>query len=275
MAIPFAPIGFTLLAFGSWAEWRKHRASVNPIDIKGNSRNLKGLGQTTALPALGPRKVSSYKTTTVRTIKQRADYIAKNLIEGSKDPAIVTAVDLILSEKCRTMDGGKRWCINPKDAWAECRALFSAVTNPNSPFAVRYRNDNAYVDEFRSANLLMRTNNGDCDDFTIYLGAMLVQAGFPVMMRIIQDSGSDTWSHIYLMVDVAKGGNKWVALDPTEPQHQPGWQLEGANQCAASGRPAGKVLAVLDVPIEEYKWPKAQADASVVKTGINGYRRGR
>ena len=273
MAFPFAPVGFALIAVGAWKDWNERkRSESNPgnplLQVQGAQlrqlARVRGVGRLgyAAFPDdaaelrfqnghNGPKKIQRAERHSVRTIQERAKYIKKALIEGSRDSDIITVARLIISAKCGDLQGGKRWCVNPKDNLGEVRALFRAVVDPNSPFATRYTNDHPYEDQFSSANLTMRVNAGDCDDFVIYLGAMLQAIGFPVKMRIVQDSGSPTWSHIYLLCDVAKGGGKWMALDPTEPQHPMGWQLEGADEVAKTGKPSGKTVAVLDVPVEQ------------------------
>lgn len=267
MAFPFAPVGFALIAIGAWKDWNaKSRRDGNPMigtDGLGRQRYLpsRGLGYAQSMPNDaqdlrfqnghdGPKRVQKSQKYAVKSIQERAKYIKKALLDSSEDPDVITAARLIVSQKCQTLDGGKRWCIVPKDSLGEVRALFQAVIDPNSPFAMRYANDHRFTDQFSSANLSMRIGAGDCDDFVIYLGAMLTTLGFPVTMRIVQDDGSASWSHIYLLCDVAKGGNKWIALDPTEPQNPMGWQLDGADQVAKTGRPSGRTVAVLDVPVE-------------------------
>lgn len=272
MAFPFAPVGFALIAVGAWKDWNdRKRSEANPgnplLQVQGAQlrqlRARRGVGrlgyaefpEDAAVLDFrngngGPKKVQKISRHAVKTIEERAGYIKKALQDGSRDPQIITAARLIISQKCKDLDGGKRWCVTPKDNMGEITALFRAVVDPNSPFAVRYTNDHPYEDQFSSANLMMRVPAEDCDGFVIYLGAMLQAIGFPVKMRIVQDSGSQTWSHIYLLADVLKGGGKWIALDPTEPQHPIGWQLEGAEEVAKTGRPSKKTVAVIDIPVE-------------------------
>ena len=203
----------------------------------------------------GDGRVSTVKTTTVSNIKQRAAVIGRMMVEGSLNPKVIEISRTIISQKCRTLDGGLRWCVDPKDAQGrpnnaqEVKAIWSAVTNPNSPFALRYTNDHPFVDTFSSAELMTRLHAEDCDGFAIYVGALLMVIGFPIRMRIVQDQGSPTWSHIYLMVDYGKGSGQWGPIDATEPRRGLGWQLEGADDVVRYGKPSKKTVAVLDIDV--------------------------
>ena len=88
----------------------------------------------------------------------------------------------------------------------------------------------------------------NCDDGTILLGALLRAVGYPVKARVIQDNGSSTWSHIYLLVGVPPTGpKKWVPLDwSVYPFRPAGWEAPGAKQVALTGEPAGIVVKVKD-----------------------------
>ena len=68
----------------------------------------------------------------------------------------------------------------------------------------------------------------DCDDFTIRLGALCYAIGYPVRARVVAPSGApNQWAHIYLMVGDVPGEapERWLPLDPTEPQHPPFWEV--------------------------------------------------
>jgi hypothetical protein len=80
---------------------------------------------------------------------------------------------------------------------------------------------------FRSSALMRRIPTGDCDDMTIRLGAWLLIMGYGVKCRIVAPAGQPgQWAHIYLMATAVPGEfDKWVPLDPTEPQHGFGWEV--------------------------------------------------
>jgi hypothetical protein len=120
-------------------------------------------------------------------------------------------------------------CVAPKDWKGEIAMLFHAVTDPNSKMAMRYTRDHATIDLFGSSSLLRRLPSGDCDDMAIRLGALLRSIGYAVRCRIVAPAGQPRqWAHIYLMVGNEPGTpspSRWYALDPTEPQHGPFWEV--------------------------------------------------
>jgi len=120
-------------------------------------------------------------------------------------------------------------CVAPKDWEGELRMLFWAVTNPNSPYAMRYTRDHATIDMFGSSDSHRRLPSGDCDDFSIRLGALARAIGYAVKCRIVAPAGQpNQWAHIYLMVGDEAGNpnpRRWLPMDPTEPQHGPFWEV--------------------------------------------------
>jgi hypothetical protein len=69
----------------------------------------------------------------------------------------------------------------------------------------------------------------NCDDFVIRLGALLRSVGYSVKCRVVAPAGQPgQWAHIYLVVGDEPGNpapGRWFALDPTEPQHGPFWEV--------------------------------------------------
>lgn len=67
----------------------------------------------------------------------------------------------------------------------------------------------------------------NCDDKgAITLGALLLAAGYPIRLRVIQTVDSPDWNHIYLLVLLPPGGgpdSRWVPLDATV-QRPAGWE---------------------------------------------------
>lgn len=88
----------------------------------------------------------------------------------------------------------------------------------------------------------------NCDDGAVVLGTLLTLIGCNIRFRVIQTKDAQTWSHIYLMVDVDGGGKQWLPLDVTMPHGFP-WQAPGAAECARSGKPSGIVTRVRDFPL--------------------------
>ena len=171
----------------------------------------------------------------VRTIKfypagdidNRLKFIIDQMKKDARDPKTVTEATTILSGKCPTAKGGLKWCVPVKEWKSEVAMLYFALTNPNSPYALRYTRDPRDYDAFRSAELMRRIPAADCDDMTIRLGAWLLAVGYSVKCRIVAPAGQPgQWAHIYLMVGTPPGENKqWLPLDPTEAQYGPFWEV--------------------------------------------------
>lgn len=106
--------------------------------------------------------------------------------------------------------------IKPKDYAGEVKALFEWVQQN-----VRYTKDTFRLEVLHSARRMLELRAGDCDDFSIVLGAMLEAIGHPVRLVITGPDRrrSDLFSHIYIE---AFCDGRWIALDATMP-HSMGW----------------------------------------------------
>lgn len=187
----------------------------------------------------------------VGNINERVRFITDRIKADSLKPEIREKALAVLGRKTRGPDGAMQWAVEPKNYEAEIVALYNAVQDPKSDIALRYVRDHATVDQFTAADKLMRINGGDCDDGTILLGALLRSVGYPVKARVVQDNGSDTWSHIYLLVGTPPTNpRKWVPLDwSVYPYKPPGWEAPGAKQVALTGQPAGIIVKVKDFDV--------------------------
>jgi hypothetical protein len=181
-------------------------------------------GKETLFVSDGVRTIKFYPA---GDIDNRLRFIIDQMKKDTKDPKTITEATQILSGKCPTAKGGLKWCVPVKNWDDEVRMLFYAATNPNSPYSMRYVRDPIDYDGFRSSELMRRIPAGDCDDFTIKLGAWLRAVGYSVKCRIVAPRGQPgQWAHIYLMVGTPPGENtKWRPLDPTEAQNGPFWEV--------------------------------------------------
>jgi hypothetical protein len=186
------------------------------------------------------------RITSVRSIEERIDHIRKLTKKSSLDPKVKEKVFGVLTKRC---NGGKEWCLAEKDYLAEIRALFKAVRDPSSPLAIRYTRDHVDVDQYASARRTFELHAGDCDCYSIALGAALMACGYPVRFRVIQTKGASSWSHIYLLVGVPPTNpTKWIPLDASVNKPA-GWEAPGAADVARTGRPAGMVVKVKDFAV--------------------------
>jgi hypothetical protein len=106
--------------------------------------------------------------------------------------------------------------VRPKDYLGEIKALFEWVQRN-----IRYTKDTFRLEVLHSARRMLQLRAGDCDDFSILLGAMLEAVGHPVRLVITgpDPRRRDLFSHIYLE---AWCRGRWIALDATMP-HPMGW----------------------------------------------------
>jgi hypothetical protein len=106
--------------------------------------------------------------------------------------------------------------VRPKDYLGEVKALFEWVQR-----YIRYTKDPFRLEVLHSARRMLELRAGDCDDFSILLGAMLEAIGHPVRLVV---TGPDPlrprlFSHVYLEVYYR---GRWIPLDATMP-HSMGW----------------------------------------------------
>jgi hypothetical protein len=244
---PLIGIGFTALGIGYLWESSQKRHGNTPLGT-GDSSGLGALApyaakmppvrrsrsntRPTHLGALQPMSATpnglkSMKFYPAGDIKNRVGRIADQIRKDSLDPNVVSAARAIVSQKCGDIEGGRYWCVPVKDWKGEIKAVFNAVTNPNSPFAVRYTRDHVEVDMFASSELMARLPAEDCDGLTIRVGALLRALGYHVRCRVVAPAGSpEQWSHIYLAVAVPPGSKDgWMPLDPSEAQHGAFWEV--------------------------------------------------
>lgn len=196
-------------------------------------------------PPLPAGKVIKKVTTIpVRNIDERVNLIAELVRKGSLSPRVKEIAISTLTVKC-----GGQWCIREKDYPAEIKALFKAVKDPKSPYAVRYTRDHVTVDQFTSAERTLDLHAEDCDGLTIMLGSLLRSVGYPLKLRVIQAKPATSWSHIYLLAGIPPmHPDKWISLDLSVAQ-PPGWEAPGAKEVARSGRPSGVVVKLRDFDV--------------------------
>ena len=212
---PLLSIGFTSLGLGYlWEAWQARKGeaasegSTNGLGFVDENRGVKN-------------GIRSMKYFPAGNIDQRENYILNQIRKDSEHPKVISEARAVLSGRCPAVSGGLvTWCVPPKDWDAEVRALYRAVTDPNSALAVRYTRDHTTVDLFGSSALMRRLPAEDCDGMAIRLGALLRAVGYNVKTRVVAPRGQPgAWSHIYLMVATPPGTkSRWRPLDPTEPE---------------------------------------------------------
>lgn len=197
----------------------------------------------------------------VNDIDTRVGLIGELIRKGSLNPDLREKTVEILSLKCdvlgRVSPNGSQWCVKEKDCLGEVKAVFEAIRNPSSKFAVRYTRDAMLADVFTAPErTLLKSHGGDCDDYVIVLGSMLMAIGHSVRMRVVATRRDDVpdskapWSHIYLLTPTTFDNPraKWISVDGS--MNKPlGWEAPGAAEVAATGKPAGIIARVRDYSI--------------------------
>ena len=103
--------------------------------------------------------------------------------------------------------------LRQKDYAAEAHALFTYVQNN-----IRYTRDIRGVETIQPAEFVLMRGTGDCDDKCVLLAAMLESIGHPTRFVAVGFKGRK-FSHVLVETKI---GNKWVALETTEPVRM-GW----------------------------------------------------
>lgn len=193
-------------------------------DEESPKKSLRGLELTSHIQnGNGQPSAKIYK---VRNIDERLAGVANQMMQSIRDPRVRQLAVSIASKRCRqpnhdTGDGG--WCLGERDYWGEVKAIFYWMRAN-----VRYIRDMHSIDTFARAMRTIEARGGDCDDYTIATGALLMSIGYPVRMKTIQTRGSNDWNHIYLQVGLPPGSpTKWRTLDASVDQPA-GWEASSS-----------------------------------------------
>jgi hypothetical protein len=169
------------------------------------------------------------KVHNVRNIDERVKHCVDLIRRGRNDPRIRALAVQVVSQK----RNGK-WACPERDYVCECTAMFDYVRDQ-----VRYVRDGVNRDLFQHPKRTLEFHGGDCDDYTITLGALLQSIGYPVWCRVIRTVGSRDYNHIYLV----------VGLPPTNPTHR--MVLDASVAHAAGWAPPESMIA----ETKDYKVP--------------------
>ncbi|MDO8690300.1 MAG: hypothetical protein Q7R39_09895 [Dehalococcoidia bacterium] len=252
---PLIALGYVLLGVGYLYESQRKQPGTGAVAGGAPRRAQLGLGEGNRRYGVGDvgEVIKTGKVSGVRNIDQRLAYIIKLMQDGSISPIIKEKAAAVLTKKC-----GSKWCVTPQDYLAEIGAMFEALKDPRSDIALRYTRDHVTVDQFMTAENLMRINAGDCDDGVVLLGALLMSIGYPVKCRVVQAKGATTWSHVYLLVGTPPTDpTKWIALDWSVTNSTVGWEAPGAKQCAKTGQPSRVIMKVRDFDVPPVTMPGA------------------
>lgn len=107
----------------------------------------------------------------------------------------------------------------PKDWLAEVRAVFAFVRD-----RIRYVRDVRGLETVQTPDATLDLEQGDCDDKSTLLSALLESIGHPTRFVAVGFTPSGQFSHVYVETRV---GMSWIALDATMP-YEAGWRPPGA-----------------------------------------------
>jgi len=117
--------------------------------------------------------------------------------EGKTNPAIRQLALRLISH------------IPAKDWFAEIRALHEFVRDK-----IRYVRDVFGVETLHTPEKLLEIGQGDCDDKSILLAALLMSIGHPTRFVAVSFGAKNQFSHVYVETRI---GHKWIALETTMP----------------------------------------------------------
>ncbi len=113
--------------------------------------------------------------------------------------------------------------LHQKDFRAEVRALWKFVRDN-----IRYVRDIRGVETIQMPDITLEMGQGDCDDKSVLLAAMLESLGHPTRFKALAFEPG-RYSHVLIETKIG-GAGAWVPLETTEPVPF-GWQppdaLEG------------------------------------------------
>jgi len=142
--------------------------------------------------------------------KERVDYLASMIEEGSQDPYIREFTMKLLNASG----------VGSYDYMNEIKTIFNWVRDN-----IVYRRHVLCRDSFTTARRTMELKSGDCDNCVVLLNSMLASIGLPVGMRIVSSNPQRGYHHIYSLVGIPPSSpKKWIPLDATEKSAKVGWE---------------------------------------------------
>ena len=174
---------------------------------------LLGMGMVTGVRELGHIPDTQ--------VAQTVNLMCARVEEDAADPQFQAHVKRVLGNGTGDI---------PARVWAQAKKAISFIrdealatgTLPDSStvveFIVRPREMAKLVDEGRAA--------GDCDDFSMYVAAMLVACGVECSFVTVGADGEapDQYSHVYVLAYPDGRGQAPVALDASHGEY-PGWEV--------------------------------------------------
>lgn len=150
-------------------------------------------GKTTGLNAFHFRQPTNNQANTAATLSRMAK-IAK---AWKREPLVISTARNIIAN------------IPGKQFKREAEALQNWVRSN-----VRYTKDVAGVETLQTPEVTLKVRQGDCDDHSILLAALLSAVGHPSRFRAVKIKGNGIFCHVFTETKI---GNQWFAVETTEP----------------------------------------------------------
>lgn len=81
---------------------------------------------------------------------------------------------------------------------------------------INYAYDPEGIEQVQEPTATLMLGQGDCDDMVSLGIAMLTSVGVPARIKVIRQTGSDVFNHIYAQYQgTTRGKSQWKAFDPT------------------------------------------------------------
>lgn len=77
---------------------------------------------------------------------------------------------------------------------------------------ITYQKEPEGRDDWQGVEETLLKKTGDCEDFTILIGAVLLRAGYPVLLKFVAGEEKEYFDHVY---PLTWDGKNWQALDAT------------------------------------------------------------
>lgn len=144
------------------------------------------------------------------TLNEKVNRVASMIDRGSRHPIVQTLAVRVVE---RTVLGGER------TYFGEWRALHDWARGN-----IDFVKERPGRDRFQEAPETIRLGKGDCEDFTILLGAMGSHLGLPYKLRVASPD-KVRWLHIYLMGGYPPGRPQvWIPVDAAAISKPIGWE---------------------------------------------------
>lgn len=134
----------------------------------------------------------------VQGVKQTLKIMRQLVRDGKKS--------LIIRRKAQELTAG----LNQKDFLGEIRAIHRFVRDH-----IRYVKDVNGVETLHTPEKVLEFGQGDCDDKSVLVAALLESIGHPSRFVAISQSKGN-FCHVYVETRIGRS-NKWITVETTEP----------------------------------------------------------